>query len=252
MTSTDPASPLIGKRVLVTGSSRGIGRSIARALHDSGATVVLHARMPGHLDDALGAMPGALAVNGDLETEAGAEQVARQTLDALGGVDIVVNNAGIGVRGTMLDTDYSAWSRAFAVNVLACVVLAKRLVPGMIERGWGRVINVGSPYARLPSPGLGGYCATKAALEMVTKSMALEWAATGVTVNAVAPIQVLTDLTRATHDDPVRRSLVDSQIPLKRWARPEDLHGAVLLLASATSEMITGQTLVIDGGRLLI
>jgi NAD(P)-dependent dehydrogenase (short-subunit alcohol dehydrogenase family) len=250
--ASHPASSLSGRRVLVTGASRGIGRGIARAMGAAGATLVLHARAPEHLDAVCAEWPDAVRVHGDLETESGAELVARRVLEATGGVDIVVNNAGIGVRGSLLETDYAAWSRAFSVNVLAGAVLARHLVPGMIERRWGRVINVGSPYARRPSPGLAGYCVTKAALEMLTKSMALEWAGTGVTANAVAPIQVLTDLTRPTHDDPVRRGLVDSQIPLGRWARPDDLDGVLLLLASSQSDMITGQTLFVDGGRLLV
>jgi NAD(P)-dependent dehydrogenase (short-subunit alcohol dehydrogenase family) len=250
--ASNPAPPLNGRRVLVTGASRGIGRGIARAMGAAGATLVLHARAPGHLDAVCAEWPDAVRVDGDLGTESGAERVARQTLEAAGGVDIVVNNAGIGVRGPLLETDYAAWCRAFSINVLAGAVLARRLVPGMIERRWGRVINVGSPYARRPSPGLAGYCVTKAALEMLTKSMALEWAGTGVTANAVAPIQVLTDLTRPTHDDPMRRALVDSQIPLGRWARPDDLDGVLLLLASPQSDMITGQTLFVDGGRLLV
>ena len=254
MSLADPtlSLPLHGKRVLVTGSSRGIGRSIAEAMAAAGATLVLHARTQAHLDAVRGELPGAAFTYGDLNTRAGSEFVAQLALDAVGGVDIVVNNAGIGVRGSLLDADYQAWAQAFAVNVLSGLMLAKRLVPGMIERRWGRVINIGSPYARIPSPGLGGYCVTKAALEMLTKSMALEWAGTGVTANAVAPVQVLTELTRPTHDDPVRRSLVDSQIPMGRWARAEDLHGAVMLLASPQSDMMTGQTLFIDGGRLLI
>ena len=257
MPPTDPnpsglAVSLIGRRVLVTGASRGIGRGIAGVMGAAGATLVLHARAFEHLDAVCAEWPHAVRVYGDLETEAGAESVSRQVLDALDGVDIVINNAGIGVRGALLDTDYDAWCRAFSVNVLAGAVLAKRLVPGMIQKRWGRIINVGSPYARRPSAGLAAYCVTKAALEMLTKAMALEWAGSGVTANAVAPIQVLTDLTRPTYDDPVRRGLVDSQIPLGRWARPEDLDGVLLLLASSHSDMITGQTLFVDGGRLLV
>lgn len=243
---------LEGKRVLLTGASRGLGRDFAKYLAAAGAKLVLHAREFSHLGEVLGELPGASASTGDLACVADVLNVARTASQIVGGIDILVNNAGIGVRGRLLQADAQAWQEAFTVNVLAGMVLARELVPGMIDRGWGRVINVSSPYARVPSPGLAAYCTSKAAVDMLTKSMALEWAGTGVTVNAIAPVQVLTDLTRASFDDPERRRLVDSQIPMGRWARPEDLRGALLLLASANSDMMTGQTLYIDGGRLLL
>lgn len=243
-------------RVLVTGASRGIGRALAGALAADGFDLVLHARSEAALEPALAEFGGSggrlVAVTGDLANKAEAAEVARKAEAALGGIDIVVNNAGMAARGLLLETSPAALAAVQAVNVTACLIIAQVLVPGMIERGWGRVVNLGSPYGRVPSPGLGAYCISKAALEMLTKAMALEWAGSGVTANAIAPIQVLTDLTRPTHEDPSRRALVDSQIPLGRWAKPEDLFGVLRLLCSPASDMITGQVLMIDGGRLLL
>lgn len=169
-----------------------------------------------------------------------------------GPFDILVNNAGTAARAPMLDVSLADWRKVMATNVDAVLLLSQALAGGMIERGWGRIINIGSPYGTVPSPGIGAYCVSKAALDMLTKSMALEWARTGVTVNAIAPVQVRTALTEATFQDEERRTLVMSQIPIGRWAEPADLAGALLLLADESSAMITGQTLYIDGGRLLL
>lgn len=248
--------PLTGKRALVTGASRGVGSALAKALAAAGAEVTLVARSGGELAEVAAEITKAggraFTAVADLSLPQPTAEALDQATRALGPIDILVNNAGTAARGPLLETDLAAWDAVMALNVRTCLTTAQRLVPGMIARGWGRVINISSPYARRPSPTLGAYCVSKAALEMLTKAMALEWAGTGVTVNAIGPAQVLTDLTRATSEDPARRALVDSQIPMGRWATPDDLVGALLYVASDASAMMTGQTLYVDGGRLLI
>lgn len=258
LASLGPGQPpprLAGRRVLVTGASRGIGCALALGLAEAGAQLVVHARSLDHLRDLRRILAGrgvrCDAVSGDLASAAGARRVAQRAL-AGGPVDILVNNAGMASRGDLLNVDPRELADLFAINVTACMLLAQRLASGMMARGWGRIINVGSPYGERPASGLAAYCISKAALRMLTQCMALEWAGSGLTANAIAPIQILTDLTRPSYDDPVRRRLIDSQIPMGRWAHAEDLLGAVLLLASDDSAMMTGQTLFIDGGRMLI
>lgn len=249
-------SILAGKRVVITGSSRGLGRAAAVAMAQAGAQVIIN-----------GTNAEALAETARLIAEAGGEAVGvvgsvadsavcatliRTCVELFGGIDVLVNNAGSAVRGEVLALDLAAFHRLLAVNVVACAAAAQAVVPGMIARRWGRVVNVSSVYARVPCRNLNAYAISKAALEMLTRGMALEWAGTGVTANAIGPAQVLTDLSRPSWDDPARRAQVISQIPQGRWATTDELVGPFMLLASDASAMTTGQTLFVDGGRLLL
>jgi NAD(P)-dependent dehydrogenase (short-subunit alcohol dehydrogenase family) len=247
---------LAGRRVLVTGASRGIGRALAEASARAGADVALFATSLSKLEDSA----AALRANGgmvacfaaDLGDAAALKRAVAEAEQALGGIDILLNNAGSAVRGTLLDLDLAAFARLMEVNVVGCAAAAQIVVPGMIARGWGRVINVSSIYARHPVRNLAAYAISKAAVEMLTRQMALEWAGTGVTANAIGPAQVLTDLSRPSWDDPQRRAQVTSQIPAGRWLTTDDLVGTYLHLASDASAMTTGQTLFVDGGRSLL
>jgi len=250
------AGLLTGRRVLVTGASRGIGRGLAEAAARAGADLVLFATSVARLaeTEALVRRQGVrVAVH---EADAADPAAFRAAIAAaaagFGGIDILVNNAGSAARGAMLELDLAAFQRLLAVNVVACTAAAQAVVPGMIARGWGRVINISSIYARAPVRMLNAYAVSKAALEMATRGMALEWAGTGVTANAIGPVQILTDLSRPSWEDSARRAQVLAQIPVGRWATVEDLVGPFLMLASEASAMTTGQTLFVDGGRSLL
>jgi NAD(P)-dependent dehydrogenase (short-subunit alcohol dehydrogenase family) len=247
---------LKGRRVLVTGASRGIGRALAEASARAGADVALFATTLPKLEGTAASVRAhggrATCFAADLADATALKRQIAAAEQAFGGIDILLNNAGSAVRGTMLELDLAAFGKLMEVNVLGCTATAQVVVPGMIARGWGRVINISSIYARHPVRNLAAYAISKAAVEMLTKQMAIEWAGTGVTANAIGPAQVLTDLSRPSWDDPQRRAQVTSQIPAGRWLTTDDLVGAYLHLASEASAMTTGQTLFVDGGRSLL
>ena len=259
---------LSGKRALVTGSSSGIGSGIARVLASEGACVVIHgrnrARAQALADDILRNGGSASVVIGELATDTGAQAVAQAALSE-GELDIFVNNAG----GTTLEgnpswfeTPLSAWGAAYSQNVGPIVRLAHMLVPGMRERRWGRIINIGSGSGMQPNPFIPHYSATKAAINNVTLSLSKALADTGITVNTVSPGTVLTpalevwmrDLARQKKwgDDwaEIERRYITEffPLPVPRIGRVEDIGNMVAVLASPLSSYITGANVRIDGG----
>lgn len=252
---------LTGKRALVTGSSSGIGAAIARELAAEGMAVVVHGRHAPRAQavaDEIGAAGVAL---GDVTTEAGADAIAA----AAGGIDVLVNCAGGVVKGgnpdwtEMSDAD---WAMSFNLNVTAAVRLAQRLTPHMIERGWGRIINISSVGGTQVSGRLLEYGAAKAALDHLTVNLSRRLAPHGITVNAVIPGTVLTpqairwiDALAAQHGWPddfaTRERLYTSDFapqPVPRLGRAEEIAAAVAFLASPRSDFTTGARLRIDGG----
>jgi 3-oxoacyl-[acyl-carrier protein] reductase len=254
---------LAGKKALVTGSSAGLGESVARLLAAEGASVVVHGRDRDKAEQVVKAIEAdggqATVVVGDLGTDEGAAQVAA----AAGAVDILVNNAGYfePARGWG-DLAASDWVDIYNVNVLSSVRLIQHLVPGMRERGWGRVIQIGSVVGILPQAGQPHYAASSAARHALATSLARELKDTGVTSNAVAPGGILTEVgerdltalgrsqgwgtTWAEIEPNLLRALAPNDVG--RISRPHEIAGAVLYLASPLAGSITGSTLQIDGG----
>ncbi|MEJ5977953.1 SDR family oxidoreductase [Novosphingobium sp. PS1R-30] len=260
---------LAGKRALVTGSSSGIGAAIACELAREGCAVVVHGRDRARAEavarecEALGA--SAAVALGAITDDAEADRVADQALAAFGGIDILVNSAGGTVRGDNPDwTEVTSdeWLQSFSLNVISVIRLARRLTPGMAERGWGRIINISSVGGTQLSGRLLDYGAAKAALDHLTANLSRAVAGQGITVNAIVPGTVLTPQAERWIDtlaeqngwppDFATRERLYTQDfspqPVPRLGRPEEIAAAAAFLASPRSDFTTGALLRIDGG----
>lgn len=261
---------LSGKRALITGSSSGIGAAIALTLADEGCAIVVHGRNAERAQEVAEACKAkgvrAEVVLGAITVDAEADAIAELALAAFGGIDILVNSAGGTVRGdnpSWLDVSSQEWLLSFSLNVISVIRLAKRLTPGMIERGWGRIINLSSMAGTQVTGRLFDYGAAKAALDHLTCNMSRALAGRGVTVNAIVPGAVLTPQTErwintlgeqnGWPQDFAERERIYTQDfgqqPVARLGRPDEIAAAVALLASPRSDYTTGASLRIDGGN---
>jgi len=244
---------LKGRVALVTGASRGIGRAIALALGAAGADVACCAR--GQVDETADEIRrgGARAEGFRLDVTLGAEIEAtvREVQAALGPVDILVNNAGITLEKKTVEVTDEEWERVFATNLTSMFRLARAVAPGMIRRGLGKIINIGSMYGPIGVPRYAAYCASKAAVEALTRSLAAEWARHGIQVNCLAPGYMNTDIPREAMADEKKRALFLSKVPARRIGEPEEVGPLAVYLASAASDFMTGQTVYLDGGQTI-
>ena len=244
-----PSFRLDGKRALVTGASRGIGLGAAAALADAGAQVTLVARRATELEavrDAIRAT-GAQATALPLDiTDIAATEAA---IAAHGPFDVLVNSAGLARHAPALDTTPQDYDAVTALNVRAAYFLTRATARGLIAAGKpGSLINVSSQMGHVGGPDRAVYCATKHALEGMTRAMALEWAPHGIRVNTLCPTFIRTPLGEQTLQDPAKRAWILSKIKLGRVGEIEDLMGPVVFLASDASALMTGTHLIVDGG----
>lgn len=252
-----PLNILSGKIALVTGGGRGIGKAIARKFAEAGTTVVIASRKRDVLDATAveinsASLPGKVeARECHVGRKESVETLVKEIEDTLGPIDILVNNSATNVgQGPALDVTDEMFDRIFEVNVKAALRLVRLTLPGMIARKSGVVINIVSLGGLQPFPGALLYCATKAALIMMTRSWAREFGPAGVRVNAIAPGLIQTDFSAALwQDDRLREEVIGIQ-SLKRLGQPEDVSGLALYLASDDSAFVNGQTFVVDGGAM--
>jgi 2-deoxy-D-gluconate 3-dehydrogenase len=245
---------LTGKKAFVTGASRGIGRVIAVALAGAGADVALVARGERGLAETAADITElgreAVVIPADVTSQAEVSAAVAAAIGQLGHVDVVVNNAGGSNFVTaFLDLRLSGWEKLMRLNLDSAVYVCHAIGGHLVERGEGSVINVASVAGVTGSPLLSPYGAAKAGLVSLTRSLAVEWGRTGVRVNALCPGWTATDLNRNLWEDPVSGPATVATVPMGRWARPEEMAGPAVFLASAASSYMTGQVLVVDGGQ---
>jgi NAD(P)-dependent dehydrogenase (short-subunit alcohol dehydrogenase family) len=245
---------LTGKVAVVIGGTSGIGRAIALGLAEAGADVVPSSRRTDLTQDAAAAIRErgrrSLAIASDVADRASLERVREETLAAFGRVDVLVNSAGITKRAPTLDFDEAAWGEILDVNLTgtlrACQVFGRH----MIERRYGRIINIASLSSFVALYEVAAYSASKAAVASLTKSLAIEWGPHGVCVNAIAPGVFRTTLNERLLDGTERGREFLLRTPMKRFGRVEELAGAAVFLASDAAGFVTGQVLAVDGGFL--
>ncbi|SFC34622.1 2-deoxy-D-gluconate 3-dehydrogenase [Nocardioides terrae] len=246
---------LDGKVALVTGANRGLGQGAAIALAEAGADVALLGRGdPAETADHIRGLGRRVHVlRRDLGTATAADLQAdvAEAIEALGRLDILVNNAGTIRRAPASDYSESDWSAVLRVNLDAVFHLSQAAGRHMVERGSGRIITVASMLSFQGGVLVPAYTASKHAIAGLTKALANEWAASGVTVNAIAPGYMATDNTAALRADPERERSISGRIPAGRWGTPGDLQGAFVFLASDAAAYVTGTVLPVDGGWLV-
>lgn len=244
---------LTGKTALVTGAGRGIGRQIALGLAESGSNLVLCSRSREELEGVAGQARQhgveALVVPCDVTDEGEVARMVAKAVDAFGGIQILVNNAGMTKKVPAEDLPLADWQAIINLNLTGVFIVAQQVGRQMLKQGNGCIINISSIAAKTAITGSLAYCASKGGVDMVTKVLAVEWAEKGIRVNGLAPAYTETPLVKAITDDkPEFADRVISRTPLGRLARPEEMVGAAIFLASDASSYVTGETLMVDGG----
>jgi len=235
---------LSGRSALVTGSTRGLGLALARALAEAGARVAVNGRSAEAAAEVAASIDGAVAAAFDVTDEA----AVATAVGELGPIDVLVNNAGGGLRKPLLDVSLEEWRSALDANLTSAYLVARAVAPGMIERGSGKVVNICSVMSELARETIAPYTAAKGGLKMLTRAMCSEWARHGIQANAIAPGYFETDLTEALRTDAEFDAWLRARVPAGRWGQPDELGGAVVFLASSASDYVNGQILYVDGG----
>ena len=243
---------LTGQVALVTGTSRGLGQYFARALARAGADIAMTSRDSKTLADfareieALGRKTFSTEL--DVRDQASIQRAVAAVEEHFGKIDILVNNAGCNIRKPALDVTWDDWNTILDTNLRGSFFVAQAAARGMIERGYGRIVNIGSVTSVAGFAGLAPYGASRGGIRQLTMSLADDWGRHGVTVNCLAPGWFKTKQNQVLYENAKWVEYITDRIPVKRPGRPDDLDGAVVFLASESSRYVTGQTLLVDGG----
>jgi len=256
MMSNQSIFDLAGRTALVTGSSRGLGRAMAKGLAVAGARVLINGTDPSRVAETVeefrsaGHEAQAASFNVTSEEEV---KAAFESLDAAGiAVDILVNNAGIQYRKPMVELDTADWQRVIDTNLTSAFVIGREAAKRMIARGHGKIVNIGSLTSELARATVAPYTVAKGGIKMLTRAMAAEWAQHGIQANAIGPGYMLTDMNEALISNPEFDAWVKGRTPSKRWGKPEELIGTAVFLSSSASDYVNGQIIYVDGGMLAV
>jgi gluconate 5-dehydrogenase len=245
---------LSGRTALITGSSQGLGFTFARGLAEAGATVVLNARDRDKLENAADKLRrDGFSVHTSAFDVTDSRQIGEAVATLAGRVptiDILVNNAGIHRRAPLEQMDEVQWRTVLDTNLTSAFLVTRALVPSMIARRSGKIVNVCSLMSELGRPTTGNYAAAKGGLKMLTRAMATEWAKHNIQVNGIGPGYFLTELTRPLAEDQEFNRWICARTPAGRWGDPKELVGTAVFLASRASDFVNGQVIYVDGGLL--